>query len=162
MPKKEAPFLRFMRSYEICRDTGCWIWNSSKYKNGYGWIKAFGKVVSAHRFAYELYNGKIKSGMQILHQCDRRDCVNPDHMRVGTHKENMREAAERGRMRSGKDHHMYGKKNPRPNQAHRVRVLGKVYGSKKEAERCLGLGGGTVNYWIKNKPEKAQLCKEKK
>lgn len=160
MPRKKAPFLRFMESYTICKDTGCWLWNSSKYKNGYGWLKAFGKVVSAHRFSYELYNGAIPGSYQILHSCDVKACVNPEHLRAGSHAENMLEAAQRGLMRSGSSHPRFGIKNPRPSQANKVHVLGSEYESQKAAERALGLGSGTVRYWIKNSPNKAWILKD--
>ena len=154
------PYQRFLKSYCVCPDTGCWLWEGAKYQNGYGWLKVFGKVVSAHRFSYELHKGSIPEGMHILHSCDVRHCVNPDHLRVGTHQENMREAAERGRMPTGDQHPMAGKPNPRRgincSQSKPVLVLGKAYGSIKEAEGSLGLGAGTVRWWINNKPEKAK------
>jgi len=161
MARAEPPFMRFLKGYCVCPDTGCWMWEGTTYKNGYGWIKAFGKVVSVHRFSYELHKGPIPEGMHILHSCDVRRCVNPDHLRAGTHKENMAEAADRGRMRSGSSHPRFGKKTTRPSQANRVLVLGVEYESQKSAERALGLGSGTVRYWIKNSPEKAVLVKEK-
>ena len=157
MPKSEPPFMRFLRSHVVCPDTNCWLWEGATYANGYGWIKCFGKVVSAHRLAYELYKGPIPAGAQILHSCDIKRCVNPDHLRAGTHAENMAEASDRGRMPSGPDHHMYGVKNPRPKQANRCMVLGVAFDSQKEAERHFGLGSGTVRYWIKNNPSKAWL-----
>lgn len=157
MPKKEPPFIRLLNSYEVDDSTMCWVWTGAKYKNGYGWIKSFNKNVSAHRLSHELHNGPIPDGMEVLHSCDNKACINPDHLRVGTHAENMMEAAKRGRMRAGPSHHMFGKKNPRPMQANRVMVLGVVFDSQKEAERHFGLGSGTVRYWIKNKPEKAWL-----
>lgn len=160
MATKEAPFIRFMRSYDVCGDTGCWLWNLTKYQNGYGWLKVFGKVVSAHRFSYQLYRGEIPDGLHVKHSCDVRHCVNPDHLSLGTHQENMQEAVERDRMPSGEDHHMYGKKNPRPKQANKVLVLGKEYESQKSAERELCLGSGTVRWWILNKPERAQIIKD--
>ena len=159
MAKKQPPFMRFLSGYVVSPDTGCWLWQGAKYRNGYGWIKAFGKVVSAHRLSYELHNGEIPDGMEVMHSCDVRHCVNPDHLRVGTHQENMAEAAERGGIRRGENHHQYGKPNPRPKQAKRVRVLGRVFDSQKQAERELQLGSGTVRYWIKNHPDKAQLMK---
>ena len=155
MARAEPPFMRFLKGYCVSPDTGCWLWEGTTYSNGYGWIKAFGKVVSVHRFSYELHKGPIPEGMEIMHSCDIRHCVNPDHLRAGTHQENMTEAAERGRMPVGPDHHMFGKSNPRPNQANRVLVLGKEYDSQKSAERALSLGSGTVRYWLKNRPDKA-------
>jgi hypothetical protein len=149
--------MRFLAGYTVCPDTGCWLWDGSKYPNGYGWLKVFGKVMSVHRFSYELHKGPIPEGLCILHSCDVRHCVNPDHLRTGTHQENMTEAAERGRMPRGRSHHAFGKRHLRPKQAHRVRVLGRVFESQKAAERALNLGSGTVRYWIKNSPEKAEI-----
>lgn len=151
-----APFIRFLRLLEK-QENGCWLWKGSHGRNGYGQFKAFGKMVAAHRFAFELYKGPIPFGGHILHACDNKLCVNPEHLRAGSHAENMAEAAQRGRMPRGARHHNFGKRNPRPNQANRVRVLGRVYPSQKEAERSLDLGSGTVRYWIKNNPDKAQI-----
>lgn len=139
-----------MRSYKIDPEKGCWIWQGTKHKSGYGWIKAFGKVVSAHRLSYELHRGPIPNGMHILHSCDVKDCVNPDHLHVGTHAQNMAEAFERNRMAA----HIARLSNP-------VIVLGKRYESQNAAERALGLGSGTVRYWIRNHPKKAILIERK-
>ena len=157
MSGKEAPYRRFLRGYTPDLETGCWNWLGVTGANGYGQIKVFGKMVSVHRFSFELHHGPIGEGMEILHSCDNKKCVNPDHIKQGTHKENMGEAADRGRMPHGKDHHMFGRSNPRPKQANSVIVLGKRYPSQKSAERALGLGSGTVRYWIKNSPEKARV-----
>jgi len=156
MPAARAPFLRFHDLIDKVAD-GCWLWTGSTMNSGYGQFKSFGGMVAAHRYAFELYKGPIPSGMQILHSCDVKLCVNPDHLRAGTHAENMAEAADRGRMARGASHPMFGRRNPRPKQSNRVRVLGKEYQSQKQAERSLGLGSGTVRYWILNRPEKAQI-----
>ena len=156
MAGPSPPFFRFLQLCEKS-DTGCWEWKGSSSRNGYGQFKAFGKMVAAHRFSYELHKGPIPEGAHILHACDNKRCVNPDHLRAGTHAENMADAGARGLMPRGRNHHAFGKRNPRPSQAHRVRVLGQEYPSKKEAERTLGLGAGTVSYWVRNKPEKAQI-----
>lgn len=159
MPAPIPPFKRFHQLLQ--KPLGlCWIWAGSSGRNGYGQFKAFGRMVAAHRFAYELYKGPIPDGMQILHSCDNKVCVNPDHLRIGTHAENMAEAKERGRMRVGANHPNYGKKNTRPGQSNPVVVLGKLYCSQKEAERVLGLGSGTVRWWLLNKPEKAFLAEK--
>jgi len=156
MPAPKAPFIRFLALAQQ-RKYGCWEWTGTCTANGYGQIKAFGKMVSAHRFSYELHKGPIPSGLEVMHSCDNKKCVNPDHLLAGTHAQNMREAGERGRMRSGESHSMYGCKNPRPNQANRVNVLGREFESQKAAEREFGLGSGTVRYWIKNNPAKAWI-----
>lgn len=157
MASAKPPFLRLVEGYQVNPDTGCWLWMGHKYHNGYGAIKVFGKMVLAHRLSYELHKGPIDANAEILHSCDVKHCINPDHLRTGTHAENMAEAAERGRMRRGPDHPMFGKKCTRPKQAKPVRVLGREFDSQKSAERILGLGSGTVRYWLNHHPKKAQL-----
>lgn len=71
-------------------DTGCWTWIGGKTPNGYGhYYTPNGKHSggSAHRAAYTLFNGEIPEGQIIRHKC-RNKCVNPDHLEVGTYKDN--------------------------------------------------------------------------
>lgn len=75
----------------------CWIWQGARDRYGYGSVRINGRVCSAHRVAYELYVGPIPKGAIILHACDVRACVNPKHLSVGNHSENLVEAHERGR-----------------------------------------------------------------
>lgn len=158
--KKEAPFMRFQRNYSIDQLTGCWNWTGDMMTGGYGRVKCWGFYRGAHQLSYELHNGPIPSGMHILHSCDNKRCVNPDHLSIGTHAENMAEAGARGRMRRGADHHAFGRPNPRKgincNQSRPVLVLGVPYGSIKEAESVLDLGSGSVAHWIKTKSPKAR------
>jgi hypothetical protein len=160
MPVKSPPFKRLMSGYELDVETGCWLWMKTKYRNGYGWLKVFGKNFLAHRYSYELHKGPIQEGMEVMHTCDNPACINPNHLEMGTHTQNMRGAAERNRLRKGDRHPMYRKKNPKPKQANIVQVLGRVYESQNAAERALGLGSGTVRYWIINNPHKAKILKK--
>lgn len=74
---------------------GCWLWSGSHNQHGYGkfaWIRNGKKAwMYAHRTAWEVHRGPIPEGMHVLHQCDNTGCVNPDHLRLGTHVENMEE-----------------------------------------------------------------------
>jgi hypothetical protein len=86
---------RFMAKIEE-NEKGCWIWTGAKFVSGYGKINTGGKMVRAHRISYELSNGKIPIGMHVLHTCDNKLCVNPNHLEVGTQKKNMIDASTRG------------------------------------------------------------------
>jgi hypothetical protein len=92
---------RFEEKMDVDPATGCWIWNANKYRDGYGQIKFCGKPVRAHRLAWELYFGPVPRNMQVLHQCDVPLCVNPAHLFLGTHQDNMRDKVKKGRQAKG-------------------------------------------------------------
>lgn len=76
---------------------GCWYWTGAIYKNGYGQIGFNRKHQTVHRLSYELHKGKIPKHLCVLHSCDNRLCVNPDHLSLGTHKENTKDMIKKGR-----------------------------------------------------------------
>ena len=84
---------RFFDKVQITKH--CWLWLASKFppRYGYGRLKYHGKMIKAHRFSYELFTGPIKPGMMILHrkECGNPSCVNPNHLYMGTHFDNMRD-----------------------------------------------------------------------
>jgi hypothetical protein len=80
---------RILKKIELTK-SGCWAWNASKYKNGYGQVWNGFRTEQAHRVTYKLYIGPIPEGHEIDHICRNRGCVNPAHLRCVTHKENIR------------------------------------------------------------------------
>jgi len=91
---------KFNEKYCPVPESGCWLWTGAMRGEGnYGAIAIDGKTFGAHRLSYLLHKGEIPEGMQVQHHCDVKECVNPDHLYVGTQKENM--ADMRRRSRSG-------------------------------------------------------------
>jgi len=74
----------------VDKQEGCWLWKGFLDRDGYGLFTFRHKTTRAHRVAYELQVAAIPEGMQIDHLCRTRHCVNPHHMEVVTHRENVR------------------------------------------------------------------------
>ena len=89
----------------IVDDNGCWICNSHKCGiKGYPQKKINGRATRINRIMYAKYNGELIEGMEVMHSCDNNMCINPKHLSLGTHKENMQQMAERNRALSGVNH----------------------------------------------------------
>jgi len=96
---------RFEQKCEPVTETGCWIWTgcySGKGRTGYGLfhtktVKTGAKMKKAHRVSYELYKEEIPEGMLVCHKCDNPACVNPDHLFLGSHIDNMKDMISKGR-----------------------------------------------------------------
>lgn len=93
---------RFANKIIAIPEAGCWIWIGQLTGAGYGMFRLFKKAnglyrqILAHRFAYEYFVGPT-SDKCVLHRCDTPCCVNPHHLVLGTHKENMQDANAKGR-----------------------------------------------------------------
>lgn len=90
---------------KVNKTDGCWLWTGArKNKQGHGNMRVGNRNVCAHRVSWTLAHGDIPVGSWVLHKCDVPACVNPDHLYLGTQKENMRDASERKRLATGDRH----------------------------------------------------------
>jgi hypothetical protein len=80
----------------------CWLWTGNKNDWGYGHFWYEGKMVKAHRWAYEQENGPVPSGKVLMHSCDVPNCVNPAHISAGTLSDNSQDSLKKGRNKLAK------------------------------------------------------------
>lgn len=102
-PKLAILTARFYDRIMVDVNSGCWLWTGALGKLGYGNLEYERKCYAAHRLSYEIHHGPIPDGMYVLHSCDMRYCVNPDHLRAGTQLQNVQDTTKRKRNhRAGK------------------------------------------------------------
>lgn len=94
--------IRFMDKVKVEGD--CWLWTGTRNHKGYGQFWFNGKMLQAHRHAYERLHGAIPTGKIIMHSCHVRACVRPSHLQIGTDRENLAERDRLGRQARGARH----------------------------------------------------------
>ncbi len=102
-PLIETVEARFSRFYYVNTETGCWEWTGGHSRFGYGCFRYKERQQPAHRVAWELANGPIPTGLLVLHDCPHGDnprCVKPDHLFLGTQKDNLEDMTAKGRRKS--------------------------------------------------------------
>ena len=99
----DAKSLEFENRFVIDPLTNCWNWIGPKHRQGYG----YHKQMMAHRYSYKYYKDDFNPTMCVCHKCDNPSCVNPDHLFLGTHKDNMQDMVKKNRCNKpiGDKHH---------------------------------------------------------
>jgi len=92
---------RFWNSVDLSDITGCWLWTGTRNHKGYGYFSTGGTRYRVHRLAWQLKRGAIPAGQLVCHTCDVRNCINPDHLFLGTARENNSDRDAKGRRRVG-------------------------------------------------------------
>lgn len=144
--------------------SGCLEWQRSLDRHGYGAAWQFGRAAQAHRLSWELVNGAIPKKMWVLHSCDNRKCVNPSHLRLGDHADNMNDRMIRKRTataeRSGRKKHperfanavMHGSKNPASKLTEdTVRMIRASPGSHRIIAERFGISKSAVEQIVNRK-----------
>lgn len=91
----EGTTLLFWSRVDMSGD--CWVWTKGKHRQGYGQMWVNKKCWLTHRLSYLLTHGTLSSSEKVLHRCDNPPCVRPDHLFVGTQKDNVDDMTSKGR-----------------------------------------------------------------
>ena len=92
---RKDPVSRFF-SY-VNKTGSCWLWTGCRRAYRYGSFHLADKLISAHRYSWLIHRGEIPHKLHVLHTCDNPICVNPEHLWVGTHQDNMKDKSNKGR-----------------------------------------------------------------
>ena len=92
---------RIEAKVEKIPEAGCWVWMGATQVRGYGEILSSNRKMLAHRASYEAFVGPIPKGMYVCHACDNVYCVHPNHLFLGTQKQNLQDMAAKGRSTRG-------------------------------------------------------------
>jgi len=125
----------------------CWEWQGSINSRGYGTISVNSKTKRAHRVSWELTHGPIPEGLCVCHRCDNPICVNPSHLFLGTHTDNMRDMIQKGR-----DIHDVGPRGEKNGQCkltkqdvHTIRCFLRAKYIQREIAEAYRVSRGTIN-----------------
>lgn len=99
LPPRTSLKDRLMRRIVVREDCGCWEWQGRRRIDGYGQIRVDGRTLVTHRVAAHVFSAfDLSSPMKVCHYCDNPPCVNPKHLFIRTHSDNMQDMVAKGRI----------------------------------------------------------------
>jgi hypothetical protein len=164
MNKRKSLEERFWEKVDFKGKDECWEWKGGCFSDGYGSFKIDGKTIRSHRISYELSKGEIPKSLFVCHTCDNPKCVNPNHLFLGTNKDNLQDAVKKGRIATGDRNgtHTHPEKVARGELSgmsklteSQVLEIRKIYAvgniTQLELARTYGMSKKGINYIINNK-----------
>lgn len=122
----------------VVKADGCWSWKGGKNQKGYGAFEiqvGNGKrnTIQAHRASWMCHFGEIPVGLQVMHKCDNRECTNPEHLQIGTNKDNVDDKVSKKR-------HSYGEKVPESLRKVTAKNIQEMFDLKEEGWTITKIG----------------------
>ena len=126
-------------------ENGCLEWQGGRHEQGYGLVGYKGRCWRAHRLSYTFFNGKITKGLFVMHKCDNPPCCNPDHLELGTPKQNMRDSLNRKRFAVGERQGLSRLTKNQAKEIQKAKSAGGRYWGSKEYAKKFGVHVDTVS-----------------
>jgi hypothetical protein len=121
---------------KVVKTETCWFWSGAYNSRGYGSFSYNQKRISAHKYSYQSFVGEIPDGMYVCHSCDNKKCVNPQHLWLGTPKDNTQDMIAKGRGAFQQELlHKQFQKRSHCKRGHDFAVVGYRYGTKSDGRK---------------------------
>jgi hypothetical protein len=130
---------------------GCWNWLGAKLRGGYGNIHIDDKSCQVHRVSYMKWVGQIPEGMLVCHKCDNPACYNPEHLFLGTYKDNARDKCNKNRQAKGSDIYQYKLDE---DKVRKIRCMASDGISRRKIAKEFGVGSTIITYIVNRKVAK--------
>ncbi len=140
--KEIESFLKMFHKTETC-----WIWNHKTI--GYPIVKCRGNNIGGHTLSYLLHHGSIPESLNVLHSCDNRHCVNPDHLFLGTPEDNSRDRNAKGR--TAKPYTNGEKSKITENDVIEIRACAALGATQRQLAKRFNTNNSNINYIVKRK-----------